>query len=106
MTNMTIILWIFLFIFYSFHAYINWRNNNQAGAWFYYAWLISVIPVFPLVTKYSKNLLFDGMLFDLVMFVSYVLTLLLLGSGKAFTLVQWLGLSLTVIGFILLKVKI
>lgn len=99
-------IWTLLFAFYCIHSYINKMNNDLGGKWLWYAWLISIIPVFPFVARYSKNLLWDGMLFDLIMFFSYVLTLLYLGSGKAFTMIQWGGFALTIIGFVLMKVKI
>jgi len=103
---MSWLVWFLLFWFYIGHTYINWRNNIHGGAWFWLAWAISIIPMFPLVVRYSKNLLIDGILFDIIMFLSYILTLLILGSGKAFNLLQWCGLILIVLGVILMKVRI
>lgn len=100
------IIWTIIFAFYCFHSWINKQNNDIGGKWLLFAWLISIIPVFPLVARFSKNLLWDGMLFDLVMFFSYVLTLLALGAGKAFNHVQWLGFALTLIGFIMMKARV
>lgn len=103
---MNLIWWTLIFIFYCGHSWINKQNNDLGGKWLLFAWLISIIPVFPLVARFSKDLLFDGMLFDFIMAFSYIVTLLYLGAGKAFTFVQWAGLALTVIGFVLMKVRL
>ena len=99
-------IWILIFGFYCFHAFINKQNNDFGGKWFYFAWLISILPVFPLVARYSKNILIDGMIFDVILFLSYVGTMLYLGAGEKFVLIQWIGLIITILGFILMKVRI
>lgn len=98
--------WIPLFFFYSFQAYASYLNNTKGGNWFWFAVIFSAIPVWPLISRVSKGLLVDGLLYDVVLFFSYAGTLLLLGAGKEFTFWQWIGFFLVTIGFILLKVKI
>lgn len=100
-----LLIWLLIFGFYCFHAWINWKNNLLGGQWFLYAWLISILPVFPLIARYSKNILLDGMIFDVIIFLSYVGTMIYLGAGEKFVNSQWFGLAITIIGFILMKVK-
>lgn len=102
---MNIFWWILIALFYCLHALINKYNNDLGGKWFYFSWLMAIIPIFPLVCKYSRDLLVDGMIFDAIMFISYIIVLLYLGCGETFTKLNWIGLFITIIGFILLKVK-
>jgi hypothetical protein len=97
-------IWGLIFLFYIGHTFVNWKNNQLGQWWFWFACFVTMIPVFPLVMRFSKNLLWDGLIYELMMLLSYVLTLLLLGSGKGFNVVQYLGLLLILIGFILMKV--
>ncbi|MEK6879104.1 MAG: hypothetical protein AABY22_05820 [Nanoarchaeota archaeon] len=101
-----ILFWTAIFIFYCFHTYLNYRSNISHGHWLWLAIFFTMIPVFPLMARFSNNLLFDGLLYDLLMLLSYIVTLLYLGAGKAFNDIQWAGLGLTIIGFVLMKVRI
>jgi hypothetical protein len=103
---MNVWIWLAILVFYCIHAWINKANNDFGGKWFWFAWLISIIPVFPLLARISKNILWDGMMYDIIIFLSYVGTLLYLGAGKTFTTVQWVGCVFTVLGFILMKARI
>jgi len=103
---MALWIWALLFAFYTFHTFVNWKNNALGGGWFWFACLVSMLPVFPIAMRFSKDMLWDGLVFELVMLLSYVITLLYLGSGKAFNMTQWIGLILTVIGFVLMKARI
>jgi len=102
---MAIYIWVLIFLFYCIHTVINYKNNAIGGIWFWYAWGISIIPIFPLMVRFSKNLLWDGLLFELMMLLSYVTTLIVLGSAKGFNSLQWLGLILTILGFVLMKAR-
>jgi hypothetical protein len=99
------LIWLFVFIFNGIGAWVNKLNNDGPG-FFWWACLVSMIPVFPIISRYSKSLLIDGLIYDVVIFFSYLIVLLALGCGKAITLIQWVGFALTLIGVILMKVKI
>ena len=98
--------WIGIWVFYCIQAWVSQKNNVHGGNWLWIAIVYSCIPVWPLITRVSKSLLIDGMIYDLVLFGSYVLTLLYLGAGEKFGTYQWAGLAFVVVGFILLKVRI
>ncbi len=57
-----------------------------------------------IVTRISKNLLFNGMLYDNLMFLTYAITLILLGVGLNFNNCQWIGLVFIILGSILLRI--
>jgi hypothetical protein len=64
----------------------------------------ALCPFWIMVTRVSKNLLFDGMLYDNIMFLTYITTLIMLRAGDKFLLHHWVGLGLVVIGSILMRV--
>lgn len=103
---MTLVWWLIIFVFYCGQAYISKLNNNIGGQWFYFAWLSSIIPIWALIARHSKTLLIDGIIYDVVLFISYVLTFTLLGEAKGFNWQQWLGLIITIFGVLLMKVRI
>ena len=98
-------VWIFVFVLNVFSAWTN-QLNNVDKKWFWLACVFSVIPVFPIVSRYSKNLLIDGLIYDIVIFFAYLITLLMLGCGKNVTIIQWIGVVITLIGVVLMKVEI
>jgi hypothetical protein len=99
-----ILIWSAVFLLNCFWAYINYLNNVKCG-FFWWACILSVIsaPLFPLISKYSKNLIVDGLVYDVIIFFAYTFTLIALGCSKILTPHQWIGFVLTVIGFILMK---
>lgn len=96
--------WIPLTItIYACQAYFSQQNKHHGGIWFYILWISGMIPLWGWVSKYSKDLLFDGMIYDVILFLSYALTTIALGEGGDFGLKQWIALIVITFGFILLK---
>ena len=62
-----------------------------------------IFGIWPIMARYSKNLIFDGQLYDLVIFLSYYVTMVCMGCGKNFTYSQWGGMILVLIGLLVLK---
>jgi hypothetical protein len=101
------IWWLIAILFYCGQAWVSQKQNtNLDMRWFWIACVYSALPVWPMIARLSKNLLLDGMIYDVVLFVSYAGTLLLMGAGKSFALNQWVGFALVLAGFFLMKVKI
>ena len=92
-------------IMYSIYAILSKYNNiNQSALSF---WLLTIVGAFPLwsfVSRTSKNLLFDGLLYDSFMLISFIITFILIGEGKSFSLTQWFGLFFCITGLLLMKV--
>ena len=103
---MNIWWWIAIWAFYSIQAWVANKNNLVGGQWLWIAIAYSCIPVFPIISRVSKNLMVDGIIYDVIIFLSYVVTLLYLGSGKAFTAWNWVGLLLVIAGVVLMKAKV
>ena len=95
-----------IFLWYCFQAYVSKISNLKGSSWWMLVWFIGMIPIWALISKYSTNLLIDGIIFDLVLFFAYVITFAVLGAGSAFVVSQWIGLVLIIVGFVLLKVPI
>lgn len=98
-------VWLGVFIFNCLGAWVN-LLNNQDPKWFWLACIISICPIFPFISRYSPNILIDGIVYDVIIFFAYVITLFFLGCAKTFTFLNWLGVILTVVGIFLLKVKL
>ena len=74
----------------------------QVGMWLCSACIFA--PVWIVVTRVSKNLIFDGMLFDNLLFLSLAATLVFLGAARGFAVHQWVGLGLVVAGAVLMRI--
>jgi hypothetical protein len=99
------LIWLFVFVFNALGAWVN-KLNNDNPKWFWAACVISICPIFPIISRYTKNLLIDGIIYDVVIFLAYLIVLMMLGCGKSVTLIQWGGVALTLIGVVLMKVHI
>ena len=100
--------WIPLLItIHSFIAYLSKKNNDVGGNTKLMVWMYVLGGVFQLwviVSIFSKNLIFDGMLYDNILFLAYALTFIALGCGSSFTITGWLGVMMVIVGSILLRV--
>jgi len=76
------------------------QAGNMMAAWG--LWIIGAIPLWVFVSKYSKNMLFDAMLYDSLMVVSFALAVSYFG-GAHLTWVNYLGVILIGVAMILIK---
>ena len=101
------VLWITLAIIsYIITAILSKQlNDTQSTKWLWMiiAWQLG--GVWPLVAMYSKSLIFDALIYDLIIFLAYYSTLIYLGSGHNFTLTQWLALAIIGIGMTIFKLS-
>jgi len=102
-------------IYYAIHTVLSKHINSTShlGAWYEsgYVWALFAFgllatPTWLIVARLSKNLVFDGMLYDNLMFLTYVITLLLLKCGDKFQVIHWVGLSFIVLGSVLMRIKL
>ena len=92
-------------LWYMVYAWISKLNNDlRTSGIFINTLLFGICPFWAIVSRISKNIIFDGMLYDIIIFTSYLLTMGLLGAGKDFTAFNWLGAGLIITGFILMKI--
>ena len=99
-------IWIpYAIIFYIITAFFSKKLNDDPKSLNYLMTLIIIqlFGIWPFVARYTNNIIFDSILFDLVIWAAYFITLLLMGCGKDFTSGQWVGVVLTVVGLVVLK---
>lgn len=80
-----------------------WANDTESYKPIFYMWLIQAFGLWPVVAKYSKSLMFDGLLFDTILMVSCVVVLALYGKADGFGVWQWSGVVMVVAGLMLVK---
>jgi len=103
--NKAYFLWIPLTLIYNFSLCWVAIKYNQTCFWKNYIFmvLLSWIPTWSMATYFSKNLIFDTMLYNLIFIVSSPMFMILLGQDKALTTTNYLGIVITIIGLYLIK---
>ncbi len=101
------IFWITtLLVVTSLQAYFSVKNNDSTN-WNPVICIIGteifMLPLWPLVSKYSNSLLFDANLYDIAQFSVYSFVLVILGASSGYTTTQYLGFSMICIGFFIVK---
>jgi len=92
-------------IYYIIFSWLSKQNNIFGGKWFWILFVFGAFcPMWIIVTRVSKNLLFDGMLYDNIMFLTYALTMLYLGAAEKMTISQWIGLIFIIGGSIIIRI--
>jgi hypothetical protein len=70
-------LWVPLFIVFSITcAWLSVKNNLVGGVWFWVLAASNIIPFWAFVSRYSKNLFLDALIYDFILLVCYTLGLL------------------------------
>lgn len=100
------LFWIVFIIYSCIVAKTSILSSQYGGNWFIYTWLLCAVPMFPILTRISSNLLIDSIMYDFLIFVSYTIVYLWCGLGKHFSLYQYFGLILSVIGLVMMKMKV
>ena len=108
MFPIAITYWIWLpleIIFYIAVAYFSKKNNDLKNKKFFITVvLLGCIPLWAFIAPDSKHLVFDGLLYDLIMVSVMTFTLILLGDeSKRINFCNWLGIILVIIGLIVIK---
>jgi hypothetical protein len=103
-------LWVpLLVVICAFSSWLSVKVNSKSTYYFWinYWWTpIScvVFPIWAVISKYSKNIVLDGLIYDLTMVVAYTVFLLIFsGSAGRFSILQYVGILVALIGLILFK---
>ena len=98
-------MWIPITVVYNALACWISVKYNQTDFWRTYMWLviISLIPTWAIAGYFSKNLIFDGLLFDMTLVLSSPFILAYFGQAMHFTVVNWIGVVLTLVGLFLVR---
>ena len=81
-----------------------YANDSEEWKWVIFLYVCNFFGLWPIIARYSKNIVFDGLLYDLIIYFTFYGTLLFMGAAAKFTTYQWAGTFLVGIGFILLKI--
>jgi len=102
--NMFYFLWIPPFILLNFLAsyFSNKLSITHENKWYWLLYLTTVIPSWAVICKYSNNVVFDAILYDLILLVSYSGFLIFL-TKASLNIYNIFGLVLIFIGVILFK---
>jgi hypothetical protein len=77
-------------------------NKYPTSMWFWFLWL--PLTLWPFIAKTSTTLMFDSILYDCLVAGSWLVGLVVFGATQGFTLVNYIGVALAVIGLLLMKV--
>jgi len=100
-------LWIIaLFITSVLAAYFSYRSNvTNDFKWTVYLWALNLLPLWALIARYSKNILFDGILYDILLTVIYTVTMMwFMSRSVSFSVTQVICMIVMVIALIVFKV--
>lgn len=93
-------------LYYAGFSWLSKQNNDFGGNWIYVLFLYSALcPMWVIVSRISKNILFDGMLYDNLMFLTYVGVMTCMGCGSKLVTHQWFGVILVIIGSMCMRIK-
>jgi hypothetical protein len=99
-------VWILpLILICSLGAYCSKLSNDKVPYGATYVFLVSIFCalVWVWVSKVSKNLLMDSVIFDVVVCVVYAGAYAYLGFASGFTWYNWAGLFAAMVGLVMMK---
>jgi hypothetical protein len=100
-------LWwpVVAFLYYTGYGYISQINNQQGGKYTMWMWAYgAACPLWAIVSKITKNITFDAALYDALIVICGFFGLWLAGAMKDFSAINYFGLTIMVVGIIILKV--
>ena len=88
---------------YAFVAYLSFRAQ-ELGTWQSYGiiWLMGLAPYWILVTRFSKNLVLDGFVYDFAVASGWAIGVAIL-KGSGFGQTQWIGIALMFSGILIFR---
>jgi hypothetical protein len=96
--------WIpFVFLFYCSTAYLSKQNQDFGGKYFWFLVMVGCCPLWAIISRHSKSLIFDSLLYDTIMALSYYIVLVYLGSSSGFTVWQYVGMAMVIAGLFLIR---
>jgi len=104
---MRYLLWIPATIaYYIIYSLLAKKHNLTEGVdkWTIIMFVYGALcPIWLIVSKISKNLLFDGMLYDIIIFLTFAITIAIVDRVYNLAWHQIIGAFFVVVGFILMR---
>lgn len=87
------------------YAITSWLSVHAKNGWQFVfgLYILQCFGLWPIISRYSKNLPLDVLLFDLLIIISFYVTLWYMGQMTQFTFWQWFGFVLAITGIFLMK---
>ena len=90
-------------LMYVVYAWVTHQNNTQEGIkWFILLSVIGAFPLWSFVSKISKNLVVDGIIYNFILLSSETFALIIF-TGMKPTPIQLIGVGLSIVGLILIN---
>ena len=91
-------------LIYGLNSYMIFKSLNRPflDRYSIFAWITGIFPLWLILSKYSKNLVFDGILFDCVLLLTYTIITMRLTNYK-FTINFFIGFIFIISGLFLIK---
>lgn len=98
-------IWIpIVFGFYVLYNWISYKNNiSESKIYAVIMIFMGISQLWLFISRYTKNILLDGMIYDFLLFISFPFTMWLVGKTEVLSLQQKVGLGITILGFLLIK---
>ena len=104
------LIWVPAFVLYLFgYSWLSIKNNQPTDlVWYQSKWLWitffygALCPIWIIISRMSKNLVFDGMLYDILMILTFSISMIALGRTESFNKYQWIGMVVVFTGFVLM----
>ena len=94
-----------LVLYMSVYAYIsNYTCQNKSWNGVFLLCGMNLIGLWPLVAKYSHNIIYDALLYDTIMTLTFYIILCLIGTSENLSVNQYVCLTAVIGGLLLFKV--
>ena len=81
---------------------VKYNQTEFVKTWLLLAF-VGFIPTWAIASYFSRNLIFDGMLLNFVFVLSTPVIMAFLGQAANFSVVNWVGVVVALVGFIMLR---
>jgi drug/metabolite transporter (DMT)-like permease len=88
----------------NFTVWANDKENPDGWKWVAALYFLNLCGLWPLVARYSRALVMDSLIYDLILFFTFYFTLVYLGAAERFNGWQWAGCVAVIMGFVLMKI--
>ena len=101
---MSYFIWVPIAIIFQFiGAYFSNRLNiSKDNKWLVLQYFWTLLPLWSIVCKYSSNVLFDAVLYDLIILITYSFSLIILTKAPL-SVTNYIGLAIIFLGLVLFK---
>lgn len=108
MTSIQVLLFVIVVIHYSAYGWLSFKSNQHQDTHFYSYCLLALGLVgqyWIIMSRISKDILRDSIIYDLLILISYFSMLVFLGAIASFSWYQKIGFILVIAGLGLMHIK-